>query len=652
MGSEYQEADDSKPLIHRVEVPHRDFGEEARFALKPLKDLLVEDEDPFHEYRGKTEIQQAFVTLKTIFPIVGWVAEYKLKWLVGDIIAGLTIASLAIPQDLGYAKLANLPSVNGLYSSFVPPLIYAVLGSSRHVAIGPVSVVSSLLGNQLKDYYEPTIGKDKKTNPNYYDLAITATFFAGIVQAGMGLLRLGFVVDFLSHAAVVGFMAGAAITIGLGQLKGLLGYTTFTSKADIVSIFKSVDNYSDEFQWRSFLIGISFFIFMMTMKQVSKAFKNNKPLFFINALGPLISVIISTICVYATQADKHGVKIVGHIKKGINPSSLQHIRFDGSFGSDGAKVGIICGLVALTEAVAIGRTFAALHGYHIDGNQEMLAIGCGNIFGSMTSCYIATGSFSRSAVNHAAGAKTALTNIVMAIVVLITLLAITPLFKYLPSAVLSAIIMAAVIGLIDVVAAWHIWKTDKLDFVCLLGAFFGVLFISVEIGLLIAVSISALRILLQVARPHTAILGRIPGTSVYRNVTQYAGAEMTPGLLVLRIDATIYFANANYIREKVERLASRYEEKNAGTKLQYIILELTPVADIDTTGVFALKELNSALKKNDIQLGLSNPPRPVLWKLESSGFAETLGQENLFLSVGDGVRVYSTLVRKTIGNDV
>ncbi|GLT53000.1 hypothetical protein SLA2020_263000 [Shorea laevis] len=217
-------------------------------------------------------------------------------------------------------------------------------------------------------------------------------------------------------------------------------------------------------------------------------------------------------------------------------------------------------MIALTEGVAIGRTFAAKKDYHLDGNKEMVAFGSMNIIGSMTSCYVTTGSFSRSAVNEMAGCNTTVSNIVMSIVVLLTLELITPLFKYTPNAVLASIIIAAVVGLINIKAAILLWKIDKLDFIACMGAFFGVIFKSVEIGLLIAVAISFAKILLQVTRPRTAKLGKLPGTNVYRNIVQYSEAKTVPGILIVRVDSAIYFSNSNYIKERILRWLS-YEEK-------------------------------------------------------------------------------------------
>eukprot|EP00850_Spirogloea_muscicola_P018449 SM000169S02704 [mRNA] locus=s169:77049:81972:- [translate_table: standard] len=647
-GRDYEpEADD----VHRVHLPQSSgIADEVADAVAPLKALLVPEDDLLEDYRGKSFGHQIFVFLASVFPILRWLPAYDYKqYLFGDIVAGLTISSLAVPQasphllhlpDLGYAKLAHLPPVNGLYSSFTTPLIYAAMGSSRHIAIGPVAVVSLLLGTLLNNEYDYT---DTSLTSLYYDLAITSTFFAGVIQAAMAIFRLGFVIDFLSHAAVVGFMAGAAITIGLQQLKGLLGYTkkgSFTNKTNIVSVLQSVIDNTDAFNWRTFLIGISFLIYLITLRILSKVTKS-RFFFFWNALGPLTSVIIATACVYGTRADKHGVAIVGHIKRGLNPSSIHNIKFSDPILSKGIKIGIVAGLIALCEATAIARTFAALKGYHISGNQEMLALGTMNIAGSLTSCYVSTGSFSRSAVNFAAGGNSSVTNLIMSLVLLLTLTCLTTLFKYLPNAVISAIIISAVIGLIDIKGAYLIWKTHKLDFVVLLGAFFGVVFISVEIGLLIAVSISVITVLVQVTRPHTAILGRIPGTTIYRSINQYPEATLAPGILAIRIDATIYFANAQYLRERIQQLVEQAMKK--GAPVQYVIVDLTPAQEIDTTGVHAFEELHTHLKRNGVQLALSNPSKSVTRILVNSGFIAELGEEWLFLSVHEGVKVCGML---------
>ncbi|CAL5183185.1 unnamed protein product [Lathyrus oleraceus] len=357
----------------------------------------------------------------------------------------------------------------------------------------------------------------------------------------------------------------------------------------------------------------------------------------------MICVIVSTFSVYITRADKKGVAVVKHIRRGVNPSSVNEIYFSGNYLSAGIRIGVISGMVALTEAVAIGRTFAAMKDYSIDGNREMVALGTMNVIGSMTSCYVATGSFSRSAVNYMAGCKTTVSNIVMSIVLLLTLLVITPLFKYTPNAVLASIIIAAVMSLVDIKAAVLLWKVDKFDFLACMGAFFGVIFQSVEIGLLIAVAISFAKILLQVTRPKTAVLGKLPGTSVYRNVLQYPKAAQVPGMLIVRVDSAIYFSNSNYIKDRILKWLADEEIQRTSSEfpsIQYLVVEMSPVTDIDTSGIHAFEDLIKSLKKRDIQLLLANPGPIVIEKLHASKLSGLIGEDKIFLTVGDAVATF------------
>ncbi|KAI5407932.1 Sulfate transporter 1.2, variant 4 [Lathyrus oleraceus] len=296
-------------------------------------------------------------------------------------------------------------------------------------------------------------------------------------------------------------------------------------------------------------------------------------------------------------------------------------------------------MIALTEAIAIGRTFASMKDYQLDGNREMVALGTMNVVGSMTSCYVATGSFSRSAVNYMAGCQTAVSNIVMSVVVFLTLQFLTPLFKYTPNAILAAIIISAVISLVDYQAAILIWKIDKFDFIACMGAFFGVVFISVEIGLLIAVSISFAKILLQVTRPRTAILGKIPRTTVYRNIEQYPEASKIPGVMIVRVDSAIYFSNSNYVKERILRWLTDEEAVKGDyhTRIQFLIVEMSPVTDIDTSGIQAFEELHRSLEKRSVQLVLANPGSAVTDKLYTSNFANIIGQDKIFLTVAEAV---------------
>ncbi|XP_064973020.1 sulfate transporter 1.3 isoform X2 [Musa acuminata AAA Group] len=605
--------------VYKVGLPpRRNFIREFADAVK---ETLFAD-DPLRPYKDQPKSRKLLLGLQFLFPVLEWGRYYNLSKFKGDVIAGLTIASLCIPQDIGYAKLANMDPKYGLYSSFVPPLIYAVMGSSRDIAIGPVAVVSLLLGTLLQNEVDPLNDKEE-----YRRLAFTATFFAGVTQATLGFLRLGFLIEFLSHAAIVGFMGGAAITIALQQLKGFLGIKNFTKNTDIISVMKSV--------WGS----------------VHHGGKKRKSLFWVPAIAPLISVVLSTLLVDLTRADKYGVQIVKKIDRGINPSSVGQIHFSGSYALKGFRIGVVAAMIALTEAIAIGRTFAAMKDYQLDGNKEMVALGTMNIVGSMTSCYVATGSFSRSAVNFMAGCKTSVSNMVMSLVVMLTLLLITPLFKYTPNAILSSIIISAVISLIDYEAAYLIWKVDKFDFIACMGAFFGVVFVSVEIGLLVAVSISLAKILLQVTRPRTALLGNLPGTTIYRNMEQYPEATKVPGILIVRVDSAIYFTNSNYVKERILRWLRDEEEQlkeNDLPQIDFLIVEMSPVTDIDTSGVHAFEELYRSLRKHEVQLVLANPGPVVIEKLYSAKFPELLGHDKVFLTVAEAVMTCTPKAREDV----
>uniref|UniRef100_A0A6N2LI80 STAS domain-containing protein n=1 Tax=Salix viminalis TaxID=40686 RepID=A0A6N2LI80_SALVM len=485
-------------------------------------------------------------SLQAIFPIFCWCRNYKTAKFKKDLLAGLTLASLCIPQSIGYATLAKLDPQYGLYTSVIPPLIYAVMGTSRDIAIGPVAVVSLLLSSMIPKLEDP------EANPvAYRNLVLTTTFFAGIFQASFGLFRLGFLVDFLSHAAIVGFVAGAAIVIGLQQMKGLLGITHFTNKTDVISVMEA--------SWRA----------------VHHSGRRNKKLFWLPAIAPLISVVLSTLLVYLTSADEHGILIIKHIKKGLNPTSFHQLQFNNPHIGEVAKIGLIVAVVALTEAIAVGRSFASIKGYRINGNQEMVAMGFMNILGSVTSCYVATGSFSRSAVNFSAGCETAMSNIVMAITVIVSLELFTRLLYFTPIAILSAIILSALPGLVDFHEAYNIWKIDKLDFLACIGAFFGVLFASVEIGLLAAVTISFVKIIIISIRPGAEVLGRLPETDIFCDVDQYPMAVKSPQILVIRVKSGLLcFANANFVKEKIMKWASEEESLGKNTN-QAVILDMS-----------------------------------------------------------------------------
>lgn len=615
--------------IHRVCLPPE------RSTPQKLKHRVLEiffPDNPLHKFKNQTGLKKFLLALEFLFPVFQWAPSYRLCLLRSDLISGLTIASLAIPQGISYAKLANLPPIIGLYSSFVPPLVYSILGSSRHLAVGPVSIASLVMGTMLSEVISPV-----KEPTLYLKLAFTSTFFAGVFQASLGFLRLGFVIDFLSKATLIGFTAGAAVIVSLQQLKGLLGMVHFTNQMQIIPVLASVLKYKNEWSWQTILMGFSFLVFLITARQISA---KKQKLFWISAAAPLASVILSTIIVFAVKPTTRQIPIIGHLPKGLNPPSANMLYFHGSHLALSIKTGIISGILALTEGIAVGRTFATLNNYQVDGNKEMMAIGLMNMAGSCSSCYVTTGSFSRSAVNYSAGAQTAISNVVMATTVLVTLLFLMPLFYYTPNVILAAIIITAVIGLIDYEGALRLWKVDKLDFVACICSFVGVLFVSVPIGLAISVGISVFKILLHVTRPNTTILGNIPGTTIYQSLERYKQAKRIPSFLILAVESPIYFANSTYLQERILRWVRDEEEwikANNKSTLKYVILDMTAVTAIDPSGIELLVELKKMLERRSLQLVLTNPAGNVMEKLHQSNALESFGSQGLYLTVAEAV---------------
>ncbi|KAJ8559321.1 hypothetical protein K7X08_003379 [Anisodus acutangulus] len=615
--------------IHRVEIPP------PQPFFKSLKNTVKETlfpDDPLRRFKNQTALRKFILGVQYFFPIFEWGSRYNFGFFKADLIAGITIASLAIPQGISYAKLGNLPPILGLYSSFIPPLVYALMGSSRDLAVGTVAVgsllMASMLGSEVNASENPTL---------YLHLAFTATFFTGLFEVALGFFRLGFIVDFLSHATIVGFMGGAATVVILQQLKGILGLEHFTHATDVVSVLRSVFTQTHQWRWESAVLGFCFLFYLM----LAKFFSQKRPkLFWISAMAPLTSVILGTILVYITHAEKHGVAVIGELKKGLNPPSIMDLSFGSKYMTTAIKTGIVTGVISLAEGIAVGRSFAMFKNYHIDGNKEMIAFGMMNIVGSCTSCYLTTGPFSRSAVNFNAGCKTAVSNVVMALAVMVTLLLLTPLFHFTPLVVLSSIIIAAMLGLIDYNAAIHLWHVDKFDFLVCISAYIGVVFGNIEIGLVMAVGLSLLRVLLFVARPRTLVLGNIPDSMIYRNVEQYPNTNNVPGVLILDIGAPIYFTNSSYLRERISRWIDDEEEKlksSGETTLQYVILDMGAVGNIDTSGISMFEEVKKNLHRRDLKLVLANPGAEVMKKLNKAKFIETLGHEWMFLTVGEAV---------------
>ncbi|KAJ6813541.1 putative sulfate transporter 3.5 [Iris pallida] len=618
-------------LPHKVDLSRkRPFGTALR---ADLKETFFPD-DPFRVFSSQSRGRRAWTALQYYVPILEWGAKYNLSKFQFDLLAGITIASLAIPQGISYAKLADIPPIIGLYSAAVPPIIYAIFGSSKQLAVGPVAAASLLMASIIKTEVTP------QSDPVLYPkLFFTAAFVTGAMQLSMGILRLGILVDFLSRSTIAGFMGGTAVIIMLQQLKGLLGLKTFTQHTDIVSVIKAVIINRAECKWQSVLVGIVFLCILLGSRHLRTACPR---LFWVSAMAPLFVVISGCLIAFLVHGEANGIPTVGDLKKGVNPITIGQLQFKSEHFGVALKAGLIAGFIALAEGIAVGRSLALAANDQIDGNKEMIAYGCMNIVGSFTSCYLTTGPFSKSAVNAHAGCKTQMSNVVHSVCMLLVLLFLAPLFKWTPSVALSAIIVVAMIGLIEYEEYVHLFKVDKVDFLICMVAFFGVSFLSMDMGLVMSVGLSIIRALIYMARPHTSKLGKlgsVDGTYIFRDMEQYPDAVNIPGVLVLTLGSPVYFANAGYLRERISRWLEAEEDyaKKNGDEVNYVVLDLSGVTSIDSSGLGMLKELNVTLERREIKMVLINPRLRVVEKLTKAHVIDLVGSEWVFLTVKDAV---------------
>ncbi|KAM6582617.1 hypothetical protein CsatB_009619 [Cannabis sativa] len=567
--------------------------------------------------------------LDLFLPCSRWIRTYKWReYLQIDVMAGVTIGIMLVPQAMSYAKLAGLHPIYGLYSGFVPLFIYAIFGSSRQLAVGPVALVSLLVSNVLSGIV------DSSDTELYTEMAILLALMVGILECTMGLLRLGWLIRFISHSVISGFTTASAIVIALSQAKYFLGYDIERS-SKIVPLVKSIIQGADGFLWPPFVMGSIILAILLVMKHLGKS---RKYLRFLRAAGPLTGVVLGTAIVKVFNPSS--ISLVGGIPQGLPKFSIPK---EFGYATSLIPTAFLITGVAILESVGIAKALAAKNGYELDSNQELFGLGVANIFGSFFSAYPSTGSFSRSAVSHESGAKTGLAGVVTGIVMGCALLFLTPLFKYIPQCALAAIVISAVMGLVDFEEAIFLWRVDKKDFLLWIITSTTTLFLGIEIGVLIGVGVSLAFVIHESANPHIAVLGRLPGTTVYRNTQQYPEAYTYNGIVIVRIDSPIYFANISYIKDRLREYETDVDKcSRRGPEVEriyFVILELSPVTYIDSSAVQALKDLHQEYKMRDIQIAISNPNRDVLLTLSRSGVVEMIGKEWYFVRVHDAVQV-------------
>ncbi|PWA96548.1 sulfate transporter 4.1 [Artemisia annua] len=583
----------------------------------------------FSRWREKVERMSWIDWIEVFIPCSRWIRTYNWReYLQPDLISGVTVGIMLVPQSMSYAKLAGLQPIYGLYTSLVPIFVYSVFGSSRQLAVGPVALVSLLVSNVL--------GNVDSSGEMYTELAILLSLMVGILECTLGLLRLGWIIRFISHSVISGFTTASAIVIALSQAKYFLGYSVERS-SEIIPLIKSIISGADKFSWPPFVMGSTILAIMLTMKHLGKTRKNLR---FLRAAGPLTAVVLGTTFVKIFHPSS--ISLVGSIPQGLPSFSIPK-----EFGHVKSLISttfLITG-VAILESVGIAKALAAKNGYELDANQELFGLGVANIFGSFFSAYPATGSFSRSAVNHESGAKTGLSGIIMGLIICSALLFMTPLFEYIPQCALAAIVVAAVIGLVDYEEAMFLWRVDKKDFFLWTVTSTTTLFLGIEIGVLVGVGFSLAFVIHESANPHMAVLGRLPGTTVYRNTQQYPDAYIYNGIVIVRIDAPFYFANTSFIKDRLREYEIAVDDQFTSRRgpeverVYFVILELAPVTYVDSSAVQALKELYQEYKSRNIQIAIANPNQDVLSTLAKSGFIDLVGREWCFVRVHDAVQV-------------
>lgn len=559
--------------------------------------------------------------MKQYLPFLDWIKGYNKKSFLGDLPAGVTVGIMLIPQGMAYAMIAGLPAVYGLYASLVPQVIYAFLGTSRQLAVGPVAMDSLLVASGLSVIAA-------SGTENYILMAIILAFLMGIMQLLMGVFKLGFLVNFLSKPVISGFTSAAALIIGLNQLKHLMGTEVARSNQIHLLVYDAFSKIGD-IHWITFGIGIGGIVIIKLLKK------------FIPKLPAALIVVVAGITVVTLfSLTGYGVKIVGEIPQGLPSFSVPKINMD--VLSDLLPIALTLSLIAFMEAISVAKAIEQKHSdYKVDPNQELVALGSANIVGSFFLSYPTTGGFSRTAVNDQAGAKTGVAAIISAVVVALTLLFLTPLFYNLPKAVLASIIMVAVFGLIDFQYPVKLWKNRKDELFLLLFTFGITLTVGIKEGIIFGVLLSLLIFVYRTTKPHFAILGKLNDTGIYRNIERFPNAETDNDVLIVRFDSQLYFANAEYFRKNIEIII---QQKGDGLKL--LILNAGSINYLDSSAAQMLIQFVGELRDQNIEVNIVSSIGPVRDMLARQELSSTFKNEVCFNTIDEALNNHKKISLK------
>lgn len=558
------------------------------------------------------------VRLSRFFPILDWSRRYSGETLSNDLIAAVIVTIMLIPQSLAYALLAGLPPQAGLYASIAPLIAYAIFGTSRALAVGPVAVVSLMTAAAVGQIAESgTMG--------YAAAALTLAFLSGLFLLVMGVFRLGFLANFLSHPVISGFITASGVIIAASQLKHIVGVTA--DGHNLIDVLGSLFANIGGVNWITLVIGTSTAVFLFWARSglkpllVSLGF-NPRAADIVAKSGPVMAVAVSILAVIAFDLDERGVAVVGAVPRGLPPFTVPG--FDPELIGSLLASAVLISVIGFVESVSVAQTLAAKKRQRIDPDQELVGLGAANLAASFSGGYPVTGGFARSVVNFDAGAETPAAGAFTAMGIGLATLFLTPLIYNLPVAVLAATIIVAVLSLVDLGALRRAWAYSKTDFAAMAATIVLTLVSGVEAGVTAGVILSLALFLYRTSRPHTAVVGQVAGTEHFRNVDRHA-VVTSPNVLTLRVDESLYFANARYLEDRVYALVAAHPD------IEHFILMCPAVNDIDISALESLEAINQRLADSGVTLHLSEVKGPVMDRLKGTHFLEALSGK-VFLS--------------------
>lgn len=552
------------------------------------------------------------------FPIVTWARTYSRATLTNDLVAAAIVTIMLVPQSLAYALLAGLPAEVGLYASMLPLIAYAVFGTSRTLAVGPVAVVSLMTAAALAEFSNGNAA-------DYAAAAITLAALSGLILLLMGLFRLGFLANFLSHPVIAGFIAASGLLIAAGQVKHILGIKA--GGENLIEIADAIYPNLSATNLITLTIGVlataTLFWVRKGLKPLLISFGMRARLADLGArTGPIFVLAATTFAAWIFELGEKGVKLVGHVPQGLPQLLLPD--FSLPLVQTLALPALLISVVGFVESISVGQTLAAKRRQRIDPDQELIGLGASNIAASVSGGFPVTGGFARSVVNFDAGAETPAAGAYTAVGLALATLFLTPLLRYLPQATLAATIIVAVLSLVDFSILRRTWQYSKSDFAAVATTILATLLIGVEIGIVAGVVLSVAIHLYNTSKPHIAILGRVPGTEHFRNIHRHV-VETHDSVLSMRVDESLYFANARFLEDQI------YEAVSTNTSLKHLILVCTAVNDIDMSALESLESINMRLKDAGVTFHLSEVKGPIMDKLKRSGFLPHLSGR-VFLS--------------------